>query len=90
MAVTATARKTVDSPMVQIDRVKLRLLRQLNGFTYADLAKKAGISFGYVGQLERGQRLAVSPPVYVRLCNALGVQDRTELLAADVSEEASQ
>lgn len=69
--------------MVHIDRVELRRRRKLSGLSYAGLAAKAGISFGYVGQLERGNRLTVSPPVFARLCDALGVQDRTKLLAKD-------
>ena len=76
--------------MVLIDRVKLRRKRQLSGLTYAQLGDLAGISFGYVGQLERGVRTAVSPPVYVRICDALGVQDRTELLAPGASNAEAQ
>ena len=83
MAVTATAQHIDDSPRVRIDRVELRRTRKLNGLTYADLARLADISFGYVGLIERGERTSVSPPVFVRLCDALGVQDRTKLLAKD-------
>ena len=69
--------------MVHIDRAKLRRSRQLSGMTQAELAARANISFGYVGHLERGTRASVSPRVFVRLCDALAVQDRTELLAQD-------
>lgn len=74
--------------MVRIDRRKLRTLRQIKGLNQIELAQLAGISFGYLGHLERGTRLRISPNVLVRLCDALGVQDRTELLAAEPAVRA--
>lgn len=71
-----------ESPMVQIDRRKLRRLRQQNGMSQLKFAEEAGLSFGYVGHLERGTRTRVSPRVLGQLCDALGVQDRTELMAS--------
>lgn len=68
--------------MVRIDRRKLRSLRQISGLSQLELADRAGVSFGYVGHLERGTRLRVSPGVLADLCDALGVQDRTELMAS--------
>lgn len=68
--------------MVRVDRRKLRRLRQLSGFNQAQLAKRAGVSYSYIGHLERGTRASMSPAVYKRICDALNVQDRTELLAA--------
>ena len=68
--------------MVMIDRRKLRRLRQESGMNQLELADRSGLSFGYVGHLERGTRLRVSPRVLGALCDALGVQDRTELMAS--------
>jgi transcriptional regulator with XRE-family HTH domain len=75
--------------MIRIDRRKLRVLRQLSGMNQLQLAQRAGLSFGYVGHLERGTRLRVSPPVLAALCEALGVQNRTELLADEATRSAS-
>lgn len=68
---------------VRINRHKLRLLRQVNGLTQAGLAEAAGISAGYLSHLESGRRETVAPPVYVRICDSLAVQDRTELMDLD-------
>lgn len=68
--------------MVRIDRRKLRTLRQASGLNQIQLAERAGLSFGYIGHLERGTRLRVSPRVLALLCMALNVQDRTELMAS--------
>jgi transcriptional regulator with XRE-family HTH domain len=70
-----------DSPNIAIDGAKLRLTRQLNGTGIMLLAERVGVSHTYIGQLERGQRVRVSPEVYVRLCDALGIADRTYLMA---------
>jgi transcriptional regulator with XRE-family HTH domain len=82
MSSTQPATAADDSPMVRIDRRKLRSLRQTSGLSQLELADKVGISFGYLGHLERGTRLRVSPRVLALLCDALGVQDRTELMAS--------
>jgi transcriptional regulator with XRE-family HTH domain len=71
----------VQSANVTIDGQKLRQVRKLRGLTGVALAEKAGISFGYLGQIERGVRLNVGPPVFIRLCDALGLtEDRRETL----------
>lgn len=85
MAKTATL-PAASGPMVRVDRKELRLKRQLFGLTQGELAELAGISFGYVAHIERGTRPTVSPRVFARLCDALHVQDRTELLITAASE----
>lgn len=82
MSSTKTTVAADESPMVRIERRKLRKLRQASGMNQVELADRAGISFGYLGHLERGTRQRVSPDVLRRLCDALGVQDRTELMAS--------
>ncbi len=74
------------SAAVRIDREQLRLRRQLAGLNQAELAEKARVSFSYVGHIESGRRPTVSPRVFVRLCDALDVQDRSELLEKATAE----
>jgi transcriptional regulator with XRE-family HTH domain len=66
---------------VVVDRAALRLRRQLKGLDQAELAELAGVSSSYVGHIESGRRPTISPKVFVRICDALGVEDRTELMA---------
>lgn len=75
----------VEPANVAIDGQKLRRTRKLRGLTGVALAEKAGISFGYLGQVERGVRLNVGPPVFIRLCDALGlaVDERSTLIRQD-------
>lgn len=84
MAVQATTtgrrRRTA---AVRIDRKVLKIRRQLSGLNLAQLGDAAGISPGYAGHLESGRRETVSPAVFVRICDALAVQDRTELMLTD-------
>ncbi len=69
-----------DSPHVAVDGVKLRHARKIAGLTQAGLADAAGISAVYISRIESGA-LRVTPPVYAKLCDALGVTDRTTLMA---------
>lgn len=76
-----TEPSAVGSASVEIDREKLRELRQDRGFTQLELAKRAGISAQYLSQLEIGFRVRVSPPKYVALCDALRIpQSRRRML----------
>ncbi|MEO6086061.1 MAG: helix-turn-helix transcriptional regulator [Umezawaea sp.] len=68
---------------VAVNGTAIRAKRKLAGLYMAELAGKCGISEGYVSHIELGRRQAVSPPVFAALCDALGVNDRSELLAAD-------
>jgi transcriptional regulator with XRE-family HTH domain len=67
--------------MVAINAAELRRRRQMLGDNQAQFARRCNISAPYVSQIESGKRRTVSPGVYVRICDALDVQDRKELLA---------
>lgn len=73
-----------EPPGVAVNGRAVRTRRKLLGLYMADLAAKCDISEGYVSHIELGRRQFVSPPVFAALCDALGVEDRSELLAADV------
>lgn len=79
----AVARKTG----VQIDGDQLRTKRKLAGHALTDFAALAGISFQYLSLIERGDRAGVSPPVFARICDALGIaeQDREQLVRSAVA-----
>lgn len=65
---------------VEMDGEKLRTLRALLGLKREELATRCEISAGYVSHIETGRRRP-SPPVFARICDALGVSDRRVLLA---------
>lgn len=90
MAVQATTIRRRRTAAVRIDRKILKLRRQVSGLNLAQLGDAAGISPGYVGHLESGRRETVSPAVFVRICDALDVQDRTELMLTDVEAGDAQ
>ena len=71
------------NPNVLIDGVKMGELRKLLGETQAVFAQRAGISPAYVSQIEKQQRKYVSPPMFARICDALGiaVEDRAKMIA---------
>lgn len=69
--------------MVSVDRLAIRRHRHLKGLNQGELATAADISYGYVGHIERGTRKTVSPAVFGRICDALGVEDRTKLMAPE-------
>lgn len=66
----------------EIDGAKLRERRKLAGLSVSDAALKMGISITYLSAIERGHRRTVAPATYVRICDALDVKDRSELLKA--------
>ncbi|MET0492890.1 MAG: helix-turn-helix transcriptional regulator [Actinoplanes sp.] len=72
---------------LEIDGAKLRDLRQLAGFTITGFAPKCGVSLGYLSHIERGVRRTVSPPVFIRICDALGIsaEDRRTMLRPKAS-----
>lgn len=65
--------QVTSSASVAIDAAKLREMRQDQGLTQQTLAAKCGLTSQYVSQLETGYRTRVSPPTFVRLCNALHI-----------------
>lgn len=67
---------------VVVDRAQLRRRRQIKGLDQAELAVLAKVSPSYVGHIESGRRPTVSPGVFARICDALDVEDRTELMAS--------
>lgn len=72
---------------VHIDGDQLRTKRKLAGHALVDFAALAEISFQYLSQIERGDRQSVSPPVFARICDALGVaeEDRDQLVRSAVA-----
>ncbi|MCU1687818.1 MAG: Helix-turn-helix protein [Amycolatopsis sp.] len=70
-----------EPPGVHIAGGLLRQSRKLAGYSLVPFADLAGISFQYLSQIERGDRESVSPEVFARICDALGITDRRELLA---------
>lgn len=72
------------SAAVEIDGAQVRERRKLLGDTLASFAEKCGIGFQYLSQIERGDRPRVSPPTFVRICDALGIEEdnRRELVKA--------
>jgi transcriptional regulator with XRE-family HTH domain len=73
-------RPLIDTASVEVDGYKLRNLRKLQGHTLESLAAKVEISFGFLSQIERGNR-NVGPVVFSRICDALDLADRASLLS---------
>lgn len=71
---------THETSSVAIDGRAVRQLRKLAGHTITGLASECGISVQYLSAIEIGRRPLVSPPVFARICDALGVDDRRQLL----------
>lgn len=74
---------------VVIDGEKLRRLRQVSGMNQGALGRRAKLDSSYIGHLERGTRRSCSPEAFARLCDALGVSDRSELIGASEDGAAS-
>jgi transcriptional regulator with XRE-family HTH domain len=70
---------------VRIDGNRVRRLRQVAGKTQGQLAEAAGISTVYVSFIESGRRSTIGPAVFVRLCDALGVDDRETLMLPEAA-----
>ncbi len=58
---------------VEINGGKLRDLRKLRGEALKTFALRCGISFGYLGHIERGDRATVAPAVFAAICDALDI-----------------
>lgn len=67
---------------VAIDGPALRQRRKLKGLSRSQFAELCAITPGYVSLIELNRRRP-SPPVFARICDALGVPegDRRQLLA---------
>ena len=72
--------RTMNPSGVAIDGAKVRELRKLAGFTLKDFAPKCGIGFQYLSQIELGNRQFVSPPTFARICDALNIEDRRDMV----------
>ncbi len=51
---------------------RIRLLRKSKGFTQEDLGEKAGLSYKFVGEIERGE-VNISLDSLLNIADALGV-----------------
>lgn len=73
----------------EIDAGRLREMRQDRGLNQADLAELCDVTPQYISQLENGHRVRVSPALFVRLCDALGIAaDNRRILRKQRSEVA--
>jgi transcriptional regulator with XRE-family HTH domain len=55
-------------------------MRKRRGLSVTAAASKMGISACYLSAIERGSRPTVAPATYIRICDAMGVEERDELL----------
>lgn len=71
---------------VLIDGGDVRRRRQMLGDDLVTFAPKADISVQYLSQIELGGRPTVSPKVFARICDALGIPaDQREVLVKAVA-----
>lgn len=71
---------------VQIAGSEVRKLRKLLGQNLVTFAPRAEITFQYLSQIETGVRTHVSPEVFARICDALGVpRDERRSLVKDAA-----
>lgn len=72
---------------VQIAGGEVRKLRQLLGENLVTFAPRAEITFQYLSQIETGVRTHVSPEVFGRICDALGIpkKKRASLVVRDAA-----
>jgi transcriptional regulator with XRE-family HTH domain len=85
MANSRTPARVASRANPPIDGALLRERRQLAGLSITDLAAKIGVSVSYISAIERGARPTVSPAMFGRICDAMGITDRTELLRRSVA-----
>lgn len=63
----------------EIDAAALIKQRNACQFSRETLARLVGISDPYLAQIERGDRRTISPALYVRIGDALGLEGRSKL-----------
>lgn len=73
---------------VPINKDRLRRRREIAGLNQARLADTSGFSPSYIAMIERGERTHVSPDALGRICDALGVENRADLID-DTDEDAA-
>ncbi|MFN8052799.1 MAG: helix-turn-helix transcriptional regulator [Acidimicrobiales bacterium] len=69
---------------MRINPVAFKTIRELAGFSQAELSRRAGISQGHISQIEAGQKRP-RPATIVRLADVLGVP-LGSLLAPDTGD----
>lgn len=58
---------------MDINPAALRVIRERSGLTQSDLSRLAGISQGYISELEKDGRKRPTPAMVLKLADALGV-----------------
>jgi transcriptional regulator with XRE-family HTH domain len=71
-----------------MDGSKLRAVRQSQGLTLTDVAKRAGVSPGHLSRVERGRR-GLSVEALARLAKVLDLRDLERLLRVHLEEPGS-
>ena len=71
-----------------MDGSKLRAIRQANGLTLTDVAKRAGVSPGHLPRVERRQR-GLSLESLARVAKVLDLRDLERLLRVHIEEPGS-
>jgi transcriptional regulator with XRE-family HTH domain len=74
------ARRPREHPSPEIDGPLLRRMRKIAGMSASELARRVEVAPTYMAAIERGDRPTISPALYARICDAMGIVDRTELL----------
>ncbi len=77
----------------EVDGTKLRIIRKNRGETLAQFAAQCGISFGFLSQLELGNKPGVAPATFLRICAVLGLdtdERRRTLLTAAARKRAEK
>ena len=69
-------------PAVEIDGAAVREARKQAGMTITMLAGRVGLTVGYLSQIERGTKPRMSPPAYLRLVEALQIDDPNQIRAS--------
>jgi transcriptional regulator with XRE-family HTH domain len=69
---------------VQVNPVALRTIRELAGFSQAELSRRSGISQGHISQIERGHKQP-RPATLRTLADVLGVPLGSLIGATDAS-----
>lgn len=67
---------------------KVRTFRKQMGITIEELAHRAGVSISFIGQIERGHKVA-SLNTMNKIANALDV-DLTDIIVKETDEEANR
>lgn len=72
-------------PPVKVTKIHgpaLRALRKMKGWTLDELATEAEMSFSYLGELERGDKIATSEETIAKVAGALRIPTEAITLPA--------